>query len=340
MDIKLLHQAREAWNNTLGLLSEEEKEALGEFRDQILMTDLHHLDFKKDAIEFTAIVRQLSKSSLYNQEIIPVIYNYYTDGDHHEMAYEYIRNAEKHLNIIKETILPKIRLLINDAFSAKLEGSLQNSFSNILSLPPDVLVRIVPGILNDKRVLSEFILNEFIQAARILKEKIDGLSEIKSEDKYNDLLLALLRLRLPVWGWEISDQARTGKSPTKKAAGEVDLTIKAGGNTIALFEALVLSKRNRIYTQKHVMKTTTYASFLDRYYMLIYYTGKTADFDKTWENYKNDASATSFAKQYKFNTVKGYEDLSAKFQNINTLKIAKSFHGKTEYFHLMIDLSR
>jgi hypothetical protein len=340
MDLQLLHQASETWNNTLSSLTDQEKEGLNEFTQAILMTDLHHLDFKKDPIKFAGVVSQLSKSNLYNQEIIPAVYNYYIDGGHHESAYDYIRNAEKHLIVLKETILPKIQLLINDAYSTKLEGSLQNSFSRILTLPPDALVRIVPGILNDKRVLSEFILNEFIQTARIVKEKIDGLSQIKSEDKYNDLLLAILRLRLPVWGWEISDQARTGKSPTQKGAGEVDLTIKAGGNTIALFEALVLSKRNRVLTQKHVKKTTTYASFLDRYYILIYYTGKTTNFDKTWKSYKEDAAATSFTKQYQFDSNKGYEDLSPKFPNINTLRVAKSFQGSTEYFHLMIDLSR
>lgn len=69
------------------------------------------------------------------------------------------------------------------------------------------------------------------------------------------------------------------------------------------------------------MKTTTYASFLDRYYMLIYYTGKTADFDKTWENYKNDASATSFAKQYKF---KHCERIRGSFCKISKYQYAEN----------------
>ena len=340
MDLLLLRQAAETWNNTIASLTEEEKEGLNEFTQDILMTDLHHLDFKKDAVRFASIIGQLSKSDLFDQEIIPVIYNYYVSEGHHETAYDYILSAEKHLIGLKEVIIPKIKMLITDAFSTKLENSLQGSFSRIITLAPDSLVRIVPSILNDKKVLSEFILEEFIQTARIVKEKIDGLSQITFEDKYNDLLLAILRLRLPFWGWEISDQARIGKSPTRKGAGESDLTIKAGGNTIALFEALVLGKRNRISTQKHIKKTSTYSSFLDRYYILVYYTGKTADFDKIWNSYKEDASKTSFAKGFEFDASRGYVDLKSKFPNTNTMHIAKSFHGNAEYFHLMIDLSR
>ncbi|MBB4804570.1 hypothetical protein HNP37_004667 [Flavobacterium nitrogenifigens] len=340
MDLQLLRQAAETWNNTIAALNNQEKEGLNELDQHIHMIDLHHLDFKSDAIKIASIISQLSKNNLYNQEIIALIYNFYIDGGHHEKAYDYIKNAEKHLNGLTEKIEPKIEMLINDAFSTKLESSLQGSFSQILTLSPESLVRIVPTQLNDKRVLDEFILNEFVQTVKIIKEKIDGLSQITFEDKYNDLLLAILRLRLPIWGWEISDQARIGKSPTKKGAGESDLIIRAGGNIIALVEALVLGKRNRTSTQKHIKKTTTYADFVERYYMIIYYTGTAVGFDKTWESYKDDASLTSFTKDFEFDAARGYVDLTAKFPNTKSMRIAKSFHGDREFFHLFIDLSR
>lgn len=199
---------------------------------------------------------------------------------------------------------------------------------------------ITPDIVNDKRALSEFILNEIVQASKVLVDKIHGIKKNPDEDRFNDLLLAILRLRFQVWAWSIHDQARTGSSPTGKSAGETDITIQAGNVTIALLEALILKGKNKANTQKHILKCFTYAKYLESYYMTIYFKGASKDFDKTWNDYKSNVLSCAFPAKFKIDLSKNFEDLTMKFDDVRHLKIAKSIHDKeVKMFHIMINLS-
>jgi hypothetical protein len=340
MNLALIKQTNEEWNNFVASLTDEEKVALAELEEPIASNQLYYLSITKDWIRFDQTVNRLSKSFLYNQEIVPTIYNSYIERGLNEMAFGYINQVEQYLKETRETISAEVQPLINNAISMSLLLKLKESFGHIRNLPPGDIVRIIPDILNNKTQLSEFILDEIVQAGRIVIQKIHGIKQITHEDRYNDLLLAILRLRFPVWGWEITDQARSGSSPTGISAGEVDILITAAGNSITLFEALILSRKNKSLTQKHIKKITSYASFLDRYYMIIYYTGTPNRFNATWNNYKIDAAATPFPPKFTYNISKGFEDLSGKFVNVTSLRIAKSTHDSIEIFHIMVDLSR
>lgn len=340
MNVTLLKQANDDWNSFVASLTDEEKVALAELEEPIASNQLFHLSIAKDWIRFDQTVNRLSKSFLYNQEIVPTVYNSYIERGLNEMAFGYINQVEQYLKETGETISTEIQPLINNAISMSLLLKLKESFGHIRNLAPADIVKIIPDILNNKTQLSEFILDEIVQAGRIVIQKIHGIKQITHEDRYNDLLLAILRLRFPVWGWEITDQPRLGNSPTGKSAGEVDLLITAAGNTVTLFEALILNKKNKPLTQKHIKKITSYVNFLDRYYMIIYYTGKPNRFNATWDNYKSDAAATSFPPKFTFDKAKGFEDLDGKFGSVTSLRIAKSTHHAIEIFHIMIDLSR
>lgn len=340
MNIERLIQANHDWNSFVASLSNEEKDTLAQYEEPIASTQLFYLSVTKDWTRFDQTVNRLSNGFLYNQEIIPTIYNSYIERNLNETAFGYLNQAKQYLLDSGETISTDIQSLIDNSISLNLLIKLKESFGNIRSLPPSELIKIIPDILNNKKQLNEFILDEIVQAGRILIQKIHGIKQITHEDRYNDLLLAILRLRFPVWGWEITDQSRSGSSATGSSAGEVDLLITAAGNTITLFEALILSGKNKSLTQEHVKKITSYASFLDRYYMIVYYTGTPAGFDKTWGDYKSDVASTTFTAKFTFDTVKGFEDLAGKFSNVSSLRIAKSTHQSAEVFHVMIDLSR
>ena len=166
-------------------------------------------------------------------------------------------------------------------------------------------------------------------------EKIEGVRQINHENLFNDLLLAILRLRFPVWGWEIVDQARVGTSPGGKDAGEADFLIQASGYNIALWEALIL--KDKAYTQKHILKCEKDVKGLKRYYILIYYLGKSDEFEIKWQTYKDDVVSINYPTTLSIDTTKGFEDLAELFDNTRHLKIARTTHtdGVTLFHHFI-----
>lgn len=340
MNLALLIQANQEWEDFVRDLTDEQRKELSELSEPIASNKLHYFAATKDAIRFDQTINLLSKRHLYDEEIIPTIYNFYVERGLHELAFDYINRAQKHLSDSGIEISSVVQTIIDNSTTTHLLESLKNSLTNIRGLKAKDLALITPNIVNDKRVLSEFILNELVQASKILLDKIHGIKKNPDEDRYNDLLLAILRLRFQIWSWSIHDQARKGGSPTGKSAGETDITIEAGNITVALFEALILRGKNKKETQKHILKSFTYSKYLDRYYMIIYFKGKLDKYDKCWESYKRDVAASAFTTDFSFDTLKGFEDISYKFDDVNHLKIAKTIHGKKiEMFHLMINLA-
>jgi hypothetical protein len=340
MNQVLLNQANQDWENFVNNLTDEERKGLSELGEPIASNNLYFFAATKDTVRFDQTINKLSKRYLFDEEIIPTIYNFYVERDLHELAFDYIKNAKDYL-IQSETLISNVvQTIIDTSTTSQVLESIKKSLVNIRSIKAKDLPLTTPDIVNDKVNLSEFILHEIVQASKVLLDKIQGVKKIPHEDRYNDLFLATLKLRFQIWAWSIHDQARKGTSPTGKSAGETDITIEAGNITIALFEALILTGKDKTETEKHVLKSFSYAKNLDRYYMIIYFKGAVTAFDTTWVSYKQDVSASAFTADFAFNTAKDFEDLSSKFDDVNHLKIAKSIHGKgVEMYHIIINLS-
>ena len=340
-DKVLLIQANHEWETFLSTLSTEDKKAsLPEVQEEIFINRLPYLAAIEEWIEFDQIINRLSKKRLYKQEVIPTIYRSYHSRSMYEMVFSYVSDAEKYLKRIEEDVIPEVKTIFQNFLDRNVVLRLKETFGQILGLQPSDLITVVPQQLNGKRDLSEFILGEFILAAKILIKKIHGVEQITHENRFNDLLVAILSLRFPIWGWEITDQPRSGSSATALDAGEVDLEIIAGGAVITIFEALILSGRDATLTQNHVKKMTGYSGSLDTYYMIVYYTGKPEGFDDTWKKYKEDIETTAFEPKFKLDSALGFQDLANDFTNVTSLKIAKTNHSSCVIFHIMIDLSR
>jgi hypothetical protein len=340
MNQVLLNQANQDWENFVSNLTDEERKGLSELEEPIASNNLYFFAASNDKVRFDQTVNKLSKRYLFDEEIIPTIYKFYVDRDLHELAFDYIKKAKEYLTESGTPISSIVQTIIDTSITSEVLESIKKSLVNIRSIKAKDLPLTTPDILNDKVILGEFILHEIIQASKVLLDKIQGVKTIPHEDRYNDLLLATLKLRFQIWAWSIHDQARKGSSPTGKSAGETDITIEAGNITIALFEALILKGKDKTETQKHVLKSFSYAKNLDRYYMVIYFKGAVTAFDTTWASYKQDVSTSSFITDFVFDIAKDFEDLSSKFDDVNHLKIAKSIHGKgIEMYHVMINLS-
>ena len=86
MNIELLNQANQNWENFVSSLSDEEKKGLSELNESIAINRLYYLAAINDAKRFDQIINMLSKSFLYDVEIIPTIYKYYVERDLQELA--------------------------------------------------------------------------------------------------------------------------------------------------------------------------------------------------------------------------------------------------------------
>ncbi|MBL4587152.1 MAG: hypothetical protein JKX84_08880, partial [Flavobacteriales bacterium] len=238
MDKELLNTAFQEWQSFVdGLQDESEQRGLVSLDNAISANTLHYLASIEDSTRFDQAVNKLPNSYLYQEELIPTIYRYYQQRDLYELAHNYVVNAEKQYAETGAAVPAIIQPLIDASESVQQLKRYRISLERIRSLPPSKIPLITPEIINDQRVIGMFILNEIIQATKVMVEKIEAVRTIPHEDRFNDLLLAILRLRFPLWGWNIIDQLRTGTAAGGKNAGEVDVTIQGGGNTIPLLEA-------------------------------------------------------------------------------------------------------
>lgn len=172
MNIELLNQANQNWENFVSSLSDEEKKGLSELNESIAINRLYYLAAINDAKRFDQIINMLSKSFLYDVEIIPTIYKYYVERDLQELAFEYIQNAKNYLLNNSVNIIPlNIKKILDNAESVQLLQKYKISLERIRNLTPSKIPSITPEIINDKRDLNMFILNELIQSLRIISEK-------------------------------------------------------------------------------------------------------------------------------------------------------------------------
>ena len=337
MDETLLNQAHQEWEDFLGTLSHEEKKSTESLLEAVESNSLHYLALAKNYVKFDQTVNRLEAKYLYDEEIIPTIYSCYFERGLHELAFDYLIKAikyfeERNLNI--PNVIADLREKYTDEQTIQ---KLKLVLGNLPSQRANDIPKILPSNLNGKKFLSEFILTELIQAAKVMLEKKEAIRQVTHENRFNDFLLAILRLRLPIWGWAIQDQSRVGISSGGKDAGETDLLIQASGNTIALCEALIL--KDKAYTESHILKCGNYIRTLERYYIVVYCLGEKTDFEAKWANYKNDVSSIAYPPDFAINEAEGFEDLSFKFTDVRNFKIAKTKHSeKIELFHVMINL--
>lgn len=340
MNIESLNKAYKEWEDFLKDLSEEEKSDLQKMNEQVLSTDLYHFVANKDAVRFDQTINRLSNYYQYSQELIPLIYNYYLERELHEMAFGYSVSAKKYLEENAEILNPEVNKIINEATHDKTLISIKQSLINLTSLIPQDIAKVTPDNVNNKRNLSEFVLHELVEAGKVLLEKIESIKHIPHENRYNDLIIAVLKLRFQIWGWSCHDQGRSGRSATRKDAGETDIMFQANGSNITICEAFILTGRDKVLTEKHINKCFTYNTYLDSYYMIVYYKGPQTNFDKTWESYKEDIINCPYDPRWQIDKSIGLEDFSKKFYNVTAFRIAKSVHATPKsVYHIMIDLN-
>ena len=97
MNLELLTQANHEWEVFLDSLNNDEKNGLVNLVDSIESNNLFYYAASKNTIKFDQTLNKLSKRYLFDEEIIPVIYDFYIERDLHELAFDYINKARDFL---------------------------------------------------------------------------------------------------------------------------------------------------------------------------------------------------------------------------------------------------
>lgn len=304
-----------------------------------LVDSLCYFIVNNDTKKFDQTLNRLSNRYKFHEDILPIIYNFYVDRDLHTLGFNYLTAAQKYFSGFGKEIPNSILQLSSD--DSIMMTKHREIWASICTQLPDTIPKIAPPNLNGQTQLNEFIFKEIFQAASILLHKRAAIFNL-DENCYNDLLMSMLELRFAAWGWLILDQARTGISETGKQAGEADIIIKSGSSRIAIVEALILKRKNIIEVRKHVLKCFKYDNLTPRYYMVIYYKGKSQDCDNHWAKYKSDVLSLQFPKKVSIlqkNDVLKFYDLTTFTNNNRDIKAGKTQHKSgVEMFHLMINL--
>lgn len=224
-------------------------------------------------------------------------------------------------------------------------NELKNSYNQIFSSEPSKLVKIFPEYLNGKEILNEFIVNEIVIASTKMLEKIKSISEIKNEDKYNDIMEVLIDARINPWGWHVGAQSRGGYSAPKDGGnsfqpGERDLPIMNRNNqAIQICEAFIY--RGSTTAREHINKLFDYHHKKEAMTIIVYDTGEVnrKTFDQNWGDYKkNIVPKTKYPTGFEFESI---IDVTNDYKmKLSAVKIANSIHKSgTILHHIFININ-
>lgn len=339
MNLKEIKYAKEQWNAFLERLGVQDEDQLENYVDPASALDLFSLYEAKEYEEFDSVLSGISPRNKYDEKIIPLILKCYREREQSARAFSFLLEAENYHAEASTEPMPDLSEQKRKFKGEELYESVKQSLIHIRSFDADEIPPVIPPVLNKMNDLHGFILVELLDALMLMMKKIVAVESISSENNYNDIVMTILRLRLPLWGWEIADQGRTGKSETKKDAGESDFTITSGGKDKALVEALILKARNFAYLSKHILKCKEYIKYVKHYYIVVYFKGKKKSFESLWIKYQEDVAKIDYPQSWKIDKKAGFKDITAKFGSEGEILVGQTKQGQSSILtHIMINL--
>ena len=209
MNKALLKQANQVWDKFTDNLKSDEKEMPLEMLETIYSNKLYYYFVIKDHINFDQIFNRLTKYFLFEEDKLEIVFHFYLERELHELAFNYLKEANDYYDS-QEDYPDILEELLDKYPDLETRKKLKLTIGLLPSQRALDIPKILPSNLNGKTNLSLFILNELVQASRIMITKIEAIRQITHENRFNDLILAILKLRLPIWGWSIDDQPRVG----------------------------------------------------------------------------------------------------------------------------------
>jgi hypothetical protein len=331
-------EAFEAWQKYLSDNKEKSNETKS-LQSIVSLTSIHYYLSIGHYPEVDRFLFEEPEEYRYDEDIAQFIFDMYNQRDLPYKGIEYLRKGFDFHKNNSDKIPEVFERLLATIDTTEEVAALKSAFLEIRDLPPEKIIHTIPQSLNGQITLDLFILHELINAGKIVLTKYKALDKIEYEDKYNDLLQSTLRLRLPIWGWDIPEQERTGSSNSKGLdLGSSDFKIKTVGTDIALVEAMILDSKNENKTRDHITKCNDYAPYVRFFYIITYFKGKDENFSNVWESYKGDVMGIEYDDS--FNLVSAeFIDLSQSLIRTRNIKIGKTQHvDEIMMYHIFLNI--
>lgn len=340
MNLTEIKYAHEQWELFLFGLTEEEKEEIDNYTEPARALDLFSLYAAKQYDEFDFVIAGLSPQFRFDEKLITLVLNCYQERGMSDKAFNYIVEAEAYHSASGTKGLTIDFAALKKMFTnEKFLDSIKQGFVNIWSLDAEQVPPVVPPRHNKMDDLHGFIRLEIIEAMKQMVKRIVAIESIDFENKYNDLLMAVLKLRLPIFGFEIVDQGRSGKSSEGKEAGETDFTLTSAGKDIALVEAFIWKQFNQKNITEHILKCKRYLPLTTNYYILMYYKAANKKFDAYCLKYKESVmQKINYPANWKLDKKYGFKDLTGLVGHSGEIFVAETKHGSSILTHIMINV--
>jgi hypothetical protein len=340
-DNSLILSFHQEWESYLKSLGDNKDTFVHVNRDIINYCLMPYYIVSNKYIEFDYAIEYIDKKWLYEDVFIQPVYDFYLRRGLSDKAYDYINGAYNYLTSAEKPISSFIVSIISNPNNPELIKKRQQ-FETIITTHYKNIPVIIPENINAKRELNYFLLNELIQALHQMREKINAVSKLKTEDDYTDILQSILSLRFSFYGWNIQNNSHFGLSETGKGPGEPDLIIKSNNQTIAIAEAFKLEGKNSDVIKTHILKCFNYSITLDRYFIIIYYIGKPENIHKTWESYMEVFKAINFPNDSKpIEASNIFTQINNEFDNSRNIIISSTSHiGNFKMYHIMVNFNK
>ncbi|MCR9171538.1 MAG: hypothetical protein NXI10_03535 [bacterium] len=332
----LFHSARTFWDDFFKDSKDENE--LKRLQLLILFTHTFHASFFLEIEQVRYNLSKLHPDMKYYSGLIESVYLCLSRKSTAEESGSYLYLASTYYVRSGEPQPSILTHLLSIHDDSKELALLKDTFSRIRDLSPEKIIQTIPERLNGNAYnLTHFISEEVVRAGKLMNERVVSLSAIQRENKYNDLILAILKMRLAVWGWSIQDQGRVGISTTGVELGESDFLVASGEQNLCLIEAMTLTGKNKRKTREHVLKCFTYVNHLTEFIMLTYFLGNDSKFNDTWKKYKTDVESICYSSET--DIIGSFEDLTDTQQRTRSIQLGKTKHKSTiTMLHVFINI--
>jgi len=334
-DNQLLVRRYLDWDAVFSKVPKDKKPGFQRFAALISLTKLHYLGLAKDYDGIDGILRELPAPYKFDEEVNNVITMAYKQRGLMIPALEYLTNAADFYESNKIPVPAGISSLKDQVSGEQAVDQLKTAMGIVRNIAVKDVPRILPSSVNDRKNLEEFILRELTQACQTMVEKIEGVRFIKGENRYSDVVVAIMRSRFGVWGWTVEDQSRMGSAG--KDAGEVDFTIRSTGTgtTITLIEAL----KYKNDPKGHITKVRSKYTHALPFYYILTYLPETENLDDAWKDHIGVVSEIDFNAEWGFG---GRKEQVLPIDNFDcplNIKVGKTdVGGQVTLFHVMVKM--
>lgn len=335
---KSLSEALTEWDIYENSIPENNKAIVLKYvQENIWLNKLNVYHKLQRHIEFDNLFSAIDKVYQLRKDFFEIRVNNYAKRGLFELSKSFVAEA-KGYHQSEDAALPEfIRIAIEQLENEDDYKRLRKEYQDLISRTPEKLMQILPENMVGKRNVSDYVLKEICGSANDILDNINSIDKIDIEDKYSDLLILSLQVRLRNWHWKVGNSRGGFSASNKRNPGELDFVITSADNErVASCEALLLHGKNTSTITTHTIKTFNYDHRRKLFFIIAYYLGKNSS--NHWDDYKTNIVP---AIQYPdgFPLSESVEEITEPFTNDSVRSLLAKHGDDTKVYHVFININ-